>query len=59
MKKVNSFFIEFEPIQPVVWYEVLSPFRKQLESWGIRIVTWETGIVEVPSTEDEQKDLFT
>ena len=58
MKKINSIYIEFEPCMGSVWTDIRTDIANALRERGIGIITWETGICNVPHHTDETTDMF-
>ena len=51
MKKVNSVFLEFEPITGSMWHSIRYELSLIIEEYGLDIITYETGIVNVPDSQ--------
>ena len=54
-RRVNSVYIEFEPLEARAWKVVRDSIMAVLED-HCHLVTWETGITNVPSVSDGQLD---
>jgi len=57
MKKVNSLYIEFEPISGVVWSSLRCEIQRALSDHVISLITWETGQKTSFDPDSKQIDL--
>lgn len=55
-KKVNSIYIEFEPVTPRIWQQMRGDLQRVIHEYSSGVITWETGMVNVPDRDDGQLD---
>lgn len=41
--KVNSVYIEFDPIEKITWSAFRADIMKSMSDYDVKVVTWETG----------------
>ena len=54
--KVNSIYIEFEPVSTTRWWMLRTKLLKIPEYQTLKIITFETGMVKEPADTPKQRD---
>lgn len=49
---INSFYLEFEPLDPAIWKEFKKSVSTAIAMHNIEIITFETGLVNTPDRTD-------
>lgn len=59
MKKVNSLYIEFEPVNHSQWKNLYSTVLNAMKENQFKMITWETGMTDIDYKhfEDNQIDI--